>query len=144
MDVDLFSRKDKTYFKIANEISRLSDYRVQIGCVIVNQHKIISSGHNSNSKCHPIQRRLDEKEFKCCCEGKLHAESDAIIYCMRNHIDLNNATLYVYREHKDGSKAMARPCSRCMRLIKQNGIRKIKYTTNDGIAAEYIDREENK
>ena len=45
----------------------------------------------------------------------------------------------MYREHKDGTLAMARPCSRCLAVIKSLGIRKIKYTTEDGYASETLE-----
>lgn len=132
------SNKDMSYFRIAKNLSELSDHRTKVGCAIVSGHRIISSGHNSDSKCHKIQADIDRKSFHCDCPGKLHAESDAIIYCIKNNIDLSRATIYVYRELKDGTKAMARPCPRCMRLIKEQGIRKIKYSTDEGYASEIV------
>lgn len=141
MDTDSFSKRDLIYLKAAGQVSKLSDHRIQVGCVIVNKHRIISSGNNSATKCHPIQKDLDTREFNCECAGKVHAESDAIIYCLKNNIDLKNATIYVYREHRDGSFANARPCSRCMSLIKKYGIRKIKYTTDMGYASEFVMKE---
>lgn len=33
---------------------------------------------------------------------------------------------------------MSRPCPRCMELIKEQGIKKICYTTNDGYVDERI------
>ena len=39
-------------------------------------------------------------------------------------IDFHNLKLFVYRELKDGSIAMARPCPSCMALIKDLGIKK--------------------
>lgn len=39
---------------------------------------------------------------------------------------------------KDGMSGMARPCPRCMRLIKSLGIKRINYSTQGGFAEEII------
>ena len=73
------SKTARSCFKAAQSVSMLSDHRYKIGCVIVDKHRIISSGHNSNTKCHPIQAALDTKHFECFCTGKLHAETSALL-----------------------------------------------------------------
>lgn len=133
------SKTDRSFFKAAQSVSMLSDHRYKIGCVIVDKHRIISSGHNSNTKCHSIQAKLDTKHFNCFCSGKVHAETSAIIPLLKTNIDYSRATLYTYRENKVGALAMSRPCPRCMKLIKQLGITKIKYTTDNGYAVEYLE-----
>lgn len=133
------SRTERSFFKAAQSVSQLSDHRCRIGCVIVDKHRIISSGHNSDTKCHPIQAQLDGKHFNCDCVGKVHAETSAIIPLLKSKDDFSRATLYTYREFKDGSLAMARPCPRCMELIKKLGITRIKYTTNHGYATELLE-----
>lgn len=133
------SKTEQSFFKTAQSLSMLSDHHCKIGCIIVDKHRIISSGHNSNTKCHPIQAQIDTKHFSCFCTGKVHAETSAIIPLLKTKEDYSRATLYTYREHKDGTLAMARPCPRCMELIKQIGITKIKYTTDNGYATEYME-----
>lgn len=131
------SKSKRAYFKAAEAIASMSNHRCKMGCVVVNGHKIISSGHNSASKTHPLQNRLDKHTFKCECAGFLHAETDALIPLINNRLDLSKATIFVYR--KMGNKTgMARPCSRCMSIIKQCGIRFINYSTNNGFAEEMI------
>lgn len=133
------SKTDKSFFKSAQSVSMLSDHRCRIGCIVVDKHRIISSGHNSNTKCHSIQAQIDTKHFNCFCTGKIHAETSALIPLLKSKEDYSRATIYTYREYKDGSLAMSRPCPRCMELIKQLGITKIKYTTEDGYASEYLE-----
>ena len=101
-------------------------------------HRIIGSGTNSNSKTYPLQAKLDSEFFGVQCQGKVHAETDALMPFLRRRVNLSGAVLYTYRELKDGSQAMARPCPRCMQLIKQAGIRDLVYTTGDGVAREKI------
>lgn len=132
------SKSKRAYFKAAESIATLSNHRCKIGCVVVNGHKIISSGHNSADKTHPVQARLDKNMFKCECAGYLHAETDALIPLINNRIDLSKASIYVYRKMKNGEIGMARPCPRCIQILKQNGVRFINYSTNDGFAEEII------
>lgn len=134
----MISNTQKAYMLAAKAVSKLSDHHQQLGCVIVNKHKIISSGYNSSTKCHRIQAELDSKLFGDTCLGKVHSEVSALIPLIKTRVDLTRATIYVYREHKDGTLAMARPCTRCMSLIKQFGIKTIVYTTDDGIATEKL------
>ena len=57
----------------------------------------------------------------------------------RKNVEWNKVKLYIYREFKDGTKALAKPCASCQRLIKELGIKKIYYTTNDGYIQEIFD-----
>lgn len=132
------SKKDRSYFKIASEISEQSDHRCKIGCVVVNGHHIISSGHNSASNSHGFQARLNKQFFNMDSVGCKHAEIDALLPLIRNHIDLSGATLYIYRRNGLNELAMSRPCPRCMSVIKKYGIKKLKYTTPEGYAIEFL------
>ena len=133
------SKKKQAFFKAAEAMSLLSDHRCQLGCVVVNNHRIISSGHNNESKRHGFQKRLDEKFFN---DGKSrgckHAEIDALLPLISKRYNLNRATVYVFRKNKSGNLAMARPCARCMSIIREQGIRKIEYTTDFGYASEVL------
>ena len=131
------SKSDRSYFRAAQSISYMSDFRVHIGCVVVDKHRVISSGFNCE-KGHPMQAQTDKETFNCDCPGKQHAEFSALLPLIRANVDLSRATLYTYRGKKDGTLGPSRPCPRCMQLIKSVGIRKIKYTTNDGFASELI------
>lgn len=128
----------RAYFRAAESVASLSNHRVRMGCVVVKGHRIISSGHNSATNTHAFQAKVDSNYFGCSCAGYLHAETDALIPLINQKVDLSQATLYVYRNMRDGTRGMARPCPRCMGVIKSLGIRKIHYTTPDGFAEEVI------
>lgn len=128
----------RAYFNAAQGVSTLSDHRCHIGCVVVNKHKIISSGHNSAQKTHAFQARLDKRTFSCECAGPLHAETDALLPLIKSRVDLSNASIYVYRSMRDGTQGMARPCPRCMSIIRSCGIKTINYSTADGFAEELV------
>ena len=132
------TKRNLSLFRIAKNVAELSDHRHKIGAVLYHKHTIIGSGHNSNTKTDIIQAKLDKKKYGCESSGKLHAESALLIPFLKRHIDLSGSELFIYRERKDHSLGMARPCSSCMKLIKQAGIKKIHYSTYDGYATELI------
>lgn len=129
----------KAYFDAAKAIAQLSDFpRVKTGAVAVYRHRIISSGCNS-TKTAPIQKRLNIYRFSDDTPASIHAE----VACLkpligRKDIDFKNIELYVYREHKNGDLAMARPCCSCFHLIKDLGIRHIYFTNQGGFSHEEI------
>ncbi len=63
----------------------------------------------------------------------IHAEEN----CLRNLTTVPKI-LYVARVTKAGRVAMARPCPRCMKQIREFGIKQICYTTNEGYATERL------
>ena len=134
--------KDERFIAIAKEISKLSDYRkVKIGAVIVLKSEIISTGCNRH-KSHPIMKIFNKKyrgfNTKEC---NIHAEMNALMKC--KHINIKGATIYIYRELKDGSLGNCFPCPACQRRIITAGIKRIVYTDYDGIYELNMRRLEN-
>ena len=54
-------------------------------------------------------------------------------------IDFSKVKLYVYREHKNGVKALARPCPACQQMIKDMGIQEVWFTTENGFGYEWME-----
>lgn len=123
------SKSHRAYFKAAKAIAELSDFpRVKIGCCAVYKHKIISSGCNS-LKTNPTQKRLNIYRFDAETPATLHSELACLLPLInRKDINFSDMSLYIYREYKNGSPALSRPCPSCMALIRQLGIKKIYYT----------------
>lgn len=135
----MISKTDRAMFNIARNISELSDHpHHHLGAVVVQKHRVISTGYNSVTKVDPLQARMDSRRYGCTCRGCLHAETMALLPLIKSNADLRGAKVYVYRELKNGSPAMARPCDGCMSLIQEIGICKIAYSTNGGFAKEYL------
>ncbi len=130
------TKRERAHFGAAKAVSELSDHRVHVGAVVTMGSRIISSGCNSQHRCHALQVKLDKEMFGCESHGPLHAEVDALLPLIRKGVDLSNAALYVYREHKNGVLACARPCARCEKLIRSTGLKRIFYTVENGIAEE--------
>lgn len=135
----MISKTDRAMLNIAKNISELSDHpQHHLGAVVVYKHRVISTGYNSVTKVDPLQARIDAQRHGCECRGCLHAETMSLLPLIKSNTDLRGSKVYVYREHKDGTPAMARPCAGCMSLIRAVGIRKVIYTTNDGFAQEEL------
>ena len=134
------TKKDRAYFNIAKEVSKLSDFpRVQIGACAVYKHKVISTGCNS-MRTSPLQKKYNKFRFETDMTlHSKHAELDALLPLLnRKDIDFSRASIYVYREHKSGQLSMARPCKSCFALIKELGIRDIYYSNDGGFSHEEI------
>lgn len=97
-----------------------------MSCVIANKNQIISVGFNkyktSPKSTHPYRM--------------IHAELDAILD--NKFADLNGCTAYIYRETRDGTPALSRPCPSCMQTLKLAGIKKICYSIENGFKEEFI------
>ena len=136
---------DSHLFKAAKECSYNSDYsgcgKAKIGCVIVYKGSILAKGWNTD-KTHSTQAKYNKWRYKdvknIYLPDKCHSEIMALNKIKYLDIDMSKVHLYIYRGHKDGTYAMARPCSACMAAIKQMGVQNIHYTTEDGICYEKL------
>jgi deoxycytidylate deaminase len=131
------TKSHRAYFKAAKAVSELSDFqRVNIGCVAVYSHRVISSGANS-TKTNPLQKKYNIHRFSVDSGHTLHAEVECLLPLInRKDIDFSRVSLYIYRQHKDGTLALSRPCPSCMALIKELGIKKVYYTGNGSYISE--------
>lgn len=131
------------FFNAARRCAEASNYngasRVKIGAVAVFRRTVIARGCNKN-KTHPLQQYYNSLRYDT--EGnhyypsKIHAEMELISKIRHLDINFSEIEIYIYRETKDGNKAMARPCVACTKALKDLGIKKVCYTTNDGYCEE--------
>ena len=131
--------KNKKFFSVAKAISKLSDFkRIHIGAILVYKNQIISTGQNEK-KTHPMQKEFNKYRFKedSVNNGMIHAEMKAML-SIPGGIDTRKIICYTYREDRFGHTQMARPCRACLAKIKELGIKKIYYTTPDGIVEEIL------
>lgn len=130
--------KEVKFLNSARKIASLSaDKKRKMGCIVVYKNKIIASGINSD-KTHPKQKLYNTERFPEDSPAKLHAEIAALapLFNSFNHINWSKVTLYIYRIKNNKPCGLAKPCPACIKLIKDIGIKKICYTTEDGYAIE--------
>ena len=90
--------------------------RLQVGCVLVIDNRIISQGYNGFlPKAPHISIMRDKHE-----QAILHSEQNAIIDCAKRGISCKGATAYITHY----------PCIICARLLFACEIKNIKYLTD--------------
>lgn len=138
---------NKRFFKFAREASMQATYhgaknfRPAIGAVAVYKGSIVATAYNSN-KTSPLQARYNVYRYSDTSTlAKTHAET-SLIQKLRwrfgDSIDWSRVYIYLYREYKDGKLAPSRCCASCIQMLKELGVRKIYYTTEDGYAEENL------
>lgn len=134
---------DLIYMQMAYQIAKLSyAKRRRVGCVIVKDTQIISTGYNGtphgfDNGCEEDQVKvienanhqaiLEEKGYTCesgCCSKTitkrevLHAESNALAKISKSTLSSDGADLYT----------TTCPCFDCAKLIIQSGIKRVFYS----------------
>ena len=86
-------------------------------------------------KSHPLIRK--HYEFFAV---SLHAELNTLlrVNVVRHRHQIAGSTFYVYREDRNGWLKPAYPCSSCLSIMKDVGVRKCFYTTSDGYSVTYL------
>ena len=88
-------------------------HRLQVGCVIVKDKRIISQGYNGflPGAAHKSVVRNNHEQ------ATVHAEQNAICDCAKRGVSCQGATAYITHY----------PCIICTRLLLASGIKDIKY-----------------
>lgn len=112
-------KKHNKFFELAKKQSEKSDHpKHQMGCVIVNKSKVLGFGYNT-LKTDPNS----PDPWKTT-----HAEFAAY----KNSNDIEGATVYVFRQQRNGRWANAKPCPSCLEFLSKTGIKRVYYTNGDG------------
>jgi dCMP deaminase len=106
------------YFKEIVKVTSLRSpcERLHVGCLIVNNNRIISQGYNGFLPGYPHESIIrDDHE-----QATVHAEQNAICDCAKRGVSLKDSTIYITHY----------PCIICTRLLIASGIKQIKYINN--------------
>lgn len=105
---------DNYFSKIVNVTSERSPCeRLQVGCLLVKDNRIISQGYNGFLPgCPHTSIVRDNHE-----QATLHAEQNALIDCAKRGVTCKGSTVYVTHY----------PCIICCRLLLASGVKDIKY-----------------
>lgn len=135
----VLSERDRRLFDVAVSVARTSThYQASVGAVIVDGKDIVAVGVNGR-KSHPLQAKYNQIRFNDnTADHLLHGELDACIKSGAHKKSLGRyAAIYVARVTSQGL-GMARPCSGCIKALKDFGIHEVYYTTGDGFAYERL------
>jgi dCMP deaminase len=102
--------------------------RLQVGCILVKDNRIVSQGYNGflpGCKHQSIIQNGHE-------QATVHAEQNAISDCAKRGVSSKNCTAYITHY----------PCIICCRILLASGITKIKYIhdyRNDELVKYFTD-----
>ncbi len=113
--------------RLASTIAAKSPSRFRLGAVLVKRNRVLSVGWNNMSKSHPLQQKYCDHDHALGLHAEVHS-------CLGVSLpELNGANMYVARVLRDGTLALAKPCRVCQRFLISVGIRKVTYTTDEGL-----------
>lgn len=108
---------DEYFSKIVMTTSERSPCeRLQVGCLLVHDNRIVSQGYNGFLPGCPHESIVRDNHE----QATLHAEQNALMDCAKRGVSCNGCTAYITHY----------PCIICTRLLLAGGIKKIKYVNN--------------
>ena len=105
--------------------------RLQVGCILINDNRIIAQGYNGY-----LPGAIHEQKLRDGHEmATVHAEQNAIADCANRGVSCKDATAYITHY----------PCVNCMKILCAAGIREIKYSNdyNNDELIEYFAKQSN-
>lgn len=103
------------YFKeiVTVTATRSPCERLQVGCLLVKDNRIISQGYNGFiAGCEHKSVVRDNHEM-----ATIHAEQNAVSDCAKRGVSCNDSIAYITHY----------PCINCMKIMSASGIKEIRY-----------------
>ena len=108
---------DEYFSKIVSVTAERSPCeRLQVGCLLVKDNRIISQGYNGFLPGCPHESIVRDNHE----QATLHAEQNALIDCAKRGVSCEGCTAYITHY----------PCIICTRLLLAAGIKEIKYLSD--------------
>lgn len=131
----------KYFATIAEETAKLSSaIKLQVGCVIVKDNRILSVGYNGtpsgwDNECEEVIKWPNgDIKFLTTKPEVLHAEANALMKLCQSTESSKGATLFVTHT----------PCIECAKLIYQAGISQVyyinQYDATKGCGQEFLEK----
>ena len=121
---------DEYFSKIVMTTSERSPCeRLQVGCLLVNDNRIVSQGYNGFLPGCPHESIVRDNHE----QATLHAEQNALMDCAKRGVSCNGCIAYITHY----------PCIICTRLLLAGGIKKIKYVNdykNDDLVKKFTEQ----
>ncbi len=106
--------------------SRSPCKRLQVGCVLVKNNRIISQGYNGFlPNCVHESVVIDNHEM-----ATIHSEQNAVADCAKRGVSCADSTAYITHY----------PCVNCTKILLASGIKEIKYVydyKNDALVSKF-------
>ena len=121
---------DEYFSKIVSVTAERSPCeRLQVGCLLVKENRIISQGYNGFLPGCPHKSIVRDNHE----QATLHAEQNALMDCAKRGVSCEGCTAYITHY----------PCIICTRLLLAGGIKKINYLNdykNDELVKTFTDQ----
>lgn len=105
---------DEYFFEMTTIVSKRSTCkRLQVGCILVKDNRIISCGYNGYLPGQPHESHVRDNHE----QATVHAEQNAIADCAKRGISTENSIAYITHY----------PCIHCAKILVAAGISCIKY-----------------
>ena len=112
---------DSYFMKIAAAVSERSTCdRAQVGCVLVLEKRILTTGFNGSPTGQPHCDEAGHLMVDGHCVRTIHAETNAIIQAALHGVSTKGATCYVTHF----------PCINCSKALINAGISRLVYTNS--------------
>lgn len=113
---------------VAKNLIHLPNGRSKHFSFVIRKNNIVSVGWNDSSRTHPLAARFGYKY------PYIHSELSAIL----NFNDLQNSHKYKFLNIRfnTGRLDIARPCSKCQKLLTHYGFYDVTYSTESGFRTE--------
>jgi deoxycytidylate deaminase len=120
-----------TVVRKLQNLRRLSNHKQhKLSALILHRGRPISFGYNNQTKTHPKIKKYSDLKT-------LHAEMSAL-FKIKNKSILKDCTMVIYREHRNGVMANAKPCEVCTEMLRDYGITQVIYSTPNGWIEEIL------
>jgi len=110
---------DNYFMNLAKQIAtRATCSRLNVGCIIVRDKVILSTGYNGSLKdtehCDDVGHDIDELNH---CVRTVHAEANAVAQAAKNGVVLDRSIAYITHS----------PCLTCFKLLVSAGVKIVCY-----------------
>jgi len=123
-------------FEIAKAAAKHSNGRTtshRMGAAMFSGNITLSIGFNQWGQTHPKSREFSRKNPH---DKNLHAEISALL--KRQYYNDKDLIMYVHRENIDGKPVCSKPCENCAFLMKEAGVRRVRFYDNEGNPSEMV------
>lgn len=118
--------KEWHFLSLAKKISEKSSHHSHaLGCVITRGNRILGQGFNT-LKTHPDSPHPWRT---------VHAEFAAVLAA---NYDVRDAVVYIFRQQKNGTPAISKPCKFCWDFLMSQGVKKVVYTCEGSFKEEMV------
>lgn len=115
-------KHNRVFLQIASSLGSLSKcVSKQVGCVIVRDGRIVSTGYNGTpmgyTNCHDVHKHAGDVHSEWSLKYEIHAEMNALLFAAKNGVSVEGGILY----------CTLQPCWQCSKNIVQSGIKNIMF-----------------